>query len=75
MSEGFNPTEWLTTKEAADITGYTDRHIRQSLNNGNIPGRKKGKMWFVRMDDAIAYREKMKRMGSDKHVPVVYRKN
>jgi hypothetical protein len=24
----FNPTEWITTGEAAELIGYTDAHLR-----------------------------------------------
>ena len=33
----FNPTEWITTKEAAELTGYDDAHIRRLVGDGGHP--------------------------------------
>ena len=37
MSDDFNPTEWITTKEAAELTGYDDAHIRRLVGDGRLP--------------------------------------
>jgi hypothetical protein len=34
MTDNFNPTEWSTTKEAAELTGYTTARFRQPARKG-----------------------------------------
>jgi hypothetical protein len=31
MSKSFNPSEWITTSEATQLTGYTARYFRKAL--------------------------------------------
>jgi hypothetical protein len=46
MTDNFNPTEWLTTKEAAELTGYDVRYLRQLVNEGKIKAIKRSMvMW------------------------------
>jgi excisionase family DNA binding protein len=40
-------SEWISVKEAADYTGYNERHIRYLLTNGLAEGRKFGRDWFT----------------------------
>ena len=39
--------EWMSTKEAAEYTSYTQRHIRHLLTHGLLEGRKIGRDWFT----------------------------
>jgi predicted DNA-binding transcriptional regulator AlpA len=32
MTRDFNPTELITTKEAAELTGYTQSYIRKAMS-------------------------------------------
>jgi len=68
-AEDFNPTEWITTKEAADLTGYTASYLRKAISRGLLPAEKRGRDWFLRKADVIAYAEKMKQLGPSKHDP------
>ena len=45
MTEGFNPTEWITTKEAAELTGYTPSYIREAISRGRLDAQKIGRDW------------------------------
>jgi excisionase family DNA binding protein len=47
MSDNFNPTEFITTKEAAELTGYDDAHIRRLVGGGRLPALKRGGVWFL----------------------------
>lgn len=38
---------WMSSKEAADYTGYTPRHVCHLLANGLLEGRKLGRDWFT----------------------------
>jgi excisionase family DNA binding protein len=69
MPDDFTPIDWLTTAEAAELTGYTDAHIRLLINRGRLPAVKRGGAWFLRRQDVMAYAEEMKRLGPAKHDP------
>ena len=69
MSEDFNPTEWITTKEAARLTGYTTSYLRKAISRGLLRAQKRGRDWFLDKADVLAYTEEMKRLGTAKHDP------
>ena len=45
MSVGFNPTEWITTKEAAELPESSPVTLRQVASEGRIQGIKGGRDW------------------------------
>jgi len=69
MGKDFDPTEWITTKEAAELTGYHVVHIRRLAKAGRIRGIKRGRDWWVERESVQAYVEEMERLGSAKHDP------
>ncbi|MFQ6101769.1 MAG: helix-turn-helix domain-containing protein [Anaerolineae bacterium] len=69
MPDDFNPTEWITTKEAAELTGYNVRYLRQLVNEGKIRAVKRAGAFFIDKRSAMAYADEMKRLGSAKHDP------
>ena len=40
-------TEWITTKEAAELTGYTPAYFRQLILRGRLGAEKRGRDWFL----------------------------
>jgi len=69
MAENFNPTEWITTGEAARLTGYSSVTVRWLVREGRIKGRKRGRDWFVDKESVLDYVREMKRLGTAKHDP------
>jgi excisionase family DNA binding protein len=69
MTDGFNPTEWITTKEAAELTGYTTARFRQLAKEGTLVAQKRGRDWFLSKPSVLAWAEEMKRLGPAKHDP------
>ncbi len=69
MGEVFNPTEWITTKEAAELTGYTARYFRMAIAKGRLRGIKRGRDWFLKRQEVLDYAEEMRRLGPQKHDP------
>lgn len=70
MADAFNPTEWITTKEAAELTGYHVKYIRRLVREGKITGTKRGgRDWWVDKASVKAYIAEMQRLGSAKHNP------
>ena len=47
------PPIWITTREAAEISGYHVNYIRRLIRAGKIAAEKKGNAWWV---DASAFR-------------------
>jgi hypothetical protein len=41
MTENFNPTEWITTKEAAALIEYDVSHVRRLVREGLVRGVKR----------------------------------
>jgi excisionase family DNA binding protein len=68
-TEDVNPIEWITTTEAAELTGYTDARFRQLAASGAIAAKKRGRDWFLSKADVLAYTEEMKQLGTAKHDP------
>ena len=40
-------SEWISVKEAAEYTGYSDGHVRYLVTKGLVEGRKFGRDWFT----------------------------
>jgi len=60
---------WLTTTDAATLTGYTQAHIRTLAQRGRIEARKIGRDWLVSRDSLLAYKRRMDNLGPQKHNP------
>jgi len=64
--------EWITTKEAADLSGYHPIYLLDLLRNGKVRGRKFGPIWQVDRTSLLAYvssaaKSTDKRRGAKKH--------
>lgn len=60
---------WLTTKEAAELTGYSVAYLRQLGKRGRVDARKAGRDWLISRDSLLAYKQEMDRLGAQKHSP------
>jgi excisionase family DNA binding protein len=65
----FDPIEWITTGEAAELTGYATAYIRQLIKRGRLKAKKRGRDWFLDKAEVLAYVEKMTRLGDEKFNP------
>ena len=50
---------WITTTEAAQISGYHRDHIRRLIRIEEIDARKWGRDWMVSRESLLAYLEKI----------------
>lgn len=73
MSEVFDPNEWITSKEAEDLTGYTRRAFINATKRGTLSYIKRGNMLFYKRDDVLQYVQRMRDLGNKKHTPKIYR--
>jgi len=69
MPDDFNPTEWITSAEAAAITGYHVKYVRRLVRDGKIDGAKRGRDWWIDKESVLSYVEQMRRLGTAKHDP------
>lgn len=49
--------EWLTTEQAAELSGYHVIHLRRLVRAGKITGRKFGPVWQVNKQSLLDYNE------------------
>jgi excisionase family DNA binding protein len=69
VTETFNPTEWITTKEAAELTGYTMARFRQLAKAETVEAQKRGRDWFLKKASVQEWADRMKQLGTAKHDP------
>lgn len=55
--------EWITTNEAADLSGYHPDYVRKLLQTDRVNGRKFGPVWQVDRQDFLNYLERMNEQG------------
>lgn len=47
--------DWLTTQEAAELSGYHPEYLRDLIRIGAIAATKKGNSWWVDRKSLVAY--------------------
>jgi excisionase family DNA binding protein len=60
---------WLTTQQAADLSGYHPNHIRRLVRSGEIQARKWGQSWQVSKQSLLAYLEAANQSGDQRRGP------
>jgi excisionase family DNA binding protein len=56
--------DWITTKEAAEISGYHVDYIRKLIKRKEIEARKFGRDWQVNQSNLLAYVRKVEKKGA-----------
>lgn len=56
-------TDWITTVEAAEISGYHINHVRRLIRQQEIEARKFGPVWQISRRSLNRYVEKAKESG------------
>jgi excisionase family DNA binding protein len=51
----MNGDEWITTQEAAELSGYHVNYLRKLIRRGDIRGRKISFLWFVNRQSLLDY--------------------
>ena len=75
MSEQrFDPQEWITTAEAADLVGCTTHNLTRAVRSGGLNAIKRGRMLFFQRDEILEYIQEIEALGKDKHIPKIYRR-
>jgi excisionase family DNA binding protein len=55
--------EWITTTEAANLSGFHIEHIRRLIRNGHVDARKWGREWMVDRNSLVAYLDMERKPG------------
>lgn len=56
--------DWITTAEAAELSGYHAEHLRELLRSGKVRGRKFGRLvWQVDRQSLKKHMELMRERG------------
>jgi excisionase family DNA binding protein len=56
--------EWITTAEAAHLSGYHPNHIRRLIRAGEIEARKWGAALMIDRGSVLSYLKKIESQGS-----------
>ncbi len=62
---GYNSPmpEWITTKQAAELTGYTADNVRKLAALGKIKAQRWGRDWQIDRSSLMAYIKKIEKLG------------
>ncbi len=74
MSEVFDPNEWITTQEAAELTGYTSRNLTRAASAGSLRPIRRGNMLFFKRNEIMKYMQEMSSLGHKKHITKRHKK-
>lgn len=58
--------EMLTTEEAGELIGISETTVRTHIRRGRIEAKKRGRQWWIHMDEAIRYRDRPQKTGRPK---------
>lgn len=61
--------EWITTVEAAQVSGYDVQYVRYLARAGRIGAEKKGRDWWIDRDKLKEYLDAVEALGSKKFDP------
>lgn len=54
---------WITTSEAAELTGYSSNHVIRLIELGKVKGQRWGRDWQVDKTSLLAYAKKAAKLG------------
>ena len=69
---GYNPNmsdEWITTTQAAQLTGYHPEYLRELIRTRKIQGKKFGTIWQVNRVSLLAYSQSAEKRKDQRHGP------
>ncbi|MGH2537507.1 MAG: helix-turn-helix domain-containing protein [Candidatus Promineifilaceae bacterium] len=62
-------SDWLTTAEAAALSGYSIEYLRRLLRRGELPGRRFGPVWAISREALDAYLQESKQSSDGRRGP------
>jgi excisionase family DNA binding protein len=61
--------EWITSAEAAELSGYHPEHLRRLVREGRIKARKFGNVWQIDRKSLLAYLEAAEKSDDKRRGP------
>ncbi len=55
--------DWITTKQASELSGYHAEHLRELIREGKIEAQKFGEVWQVSKKSLLAYLREVEKIG------------
>ncbi len=62
-------TNWITVKDAVEVSGYNADHLRELIRDGKIKAQKFGIVWQVSKQSLLAYLKAAKQSRDRRHGP------
>ena len=56
-------SDWITTEEALEMSGYHEEHLRELLREGKIKAQKWSFVWQISRSSLQAYLKQVKELG------------
>jgi excisionase family DNA binding protein len=60
---------WITTSEAASLTGYDRAYVRRLARQGRVAACKVAQEWLIEEDSLLAYKQQMDELGVQRFNP------
>ncbi len=57
------PQDWITTRQAAEISGYSMKHVRRLITSGKVKGQRFGRDWQISQTSLLAYIHTAEKLG------------
>ncbi len=61
--------EWISTEEAAELSGYSVEYIRRIMRRKKVKAEKRGSMWWIDKASMEKYVRHMQELGPAKFDP------
>jgi len=55
--------EWITTKQASELTAYSRKHIIRLVESGKVKGQRFGDVWQIDRRSLLAYVKAAEKLG------------
>ncbi len=65
----MNGDDWITTQEAAALSGYHPDHLRRLIRAGDIEGRKVSIVWLIKRRSLLDYMAQAEQSGDKRRGP------
>jgi excisionase family DNA binding protein len=69
MPNDFDPGDWITTKEAAELTGYSMQYVRRLMRQGRVVAKKWFRDWVISKQSLVEYKKTMDKLGRARYNP------
>lgn len=61
--------DWITTREAAELSGYHPEYLRELIRTGRVNGRKFGIVWQIDKQSLLNYLKSSAESGDRRRGP------